>query len=843
MGPIKATGDMERALDHCASEPVHIPGSIQGHGALLAFDNESMRLTHASTNLEAVTGFAVDKVLGENINDVFPTGVRHDMVNNLLPSFLKQDTRMLDPVELNQKVLRATASAAGAATIFEFEQAKDRASMTSDIIKQLAFSTQRLQSVESCEALFKLTVQLMQVLTGYQRVMVYEFDAEDNGTVRAEALSGNAEPFLGLSFPAWDIPPQARAIMKRTPFRYIGDVNAANVPVLAADTDIPPLDMTQSHLRGVSEVHLEYLRNMGTQSSLTLNVVVDDRLWGMISLHHPQPGVPDPSIREFCRNFVRFFGLKLATMLQKDRLNHLRRANTLRTEMTEVAASGDADIRFSTRLLEQLTDAMQADGALLAKDGFVQACGVVPKHAASALIEFANTQDAPVKTSTLRTDYPDLASALGKNIAGMHLTPIRDDNMVAFFRRDREQMTTWAGAPQKTITGTGSDARLRPRGSFAAYKETVRGTSNPWTQEQDEFASDVWAILINSEHKALIEKTSRQQKMLIGELNHRVRNLLALIRSLSRQSRVTSSSIDHYVDTLEARIEAVANAHSMAVEQPQAIVSVQSILRQEAEAHNSERNRVRISGPEIGLHSEVTPIFALVIHELMTNAAKYGALSGPDGVVEIKIEMQGSGLKLQWTESGGPKVTAPEHEGFGTTLLDNAVPKDLRGTIARDFAEDGLRCVLELPNALISVVPSPSETPQESDPNNLSSTSTRLDRAHGVCLLVEDNFVVSMDTMDVLTSLGFENVQTASSSRDALQAITHNVPEFAVLDVNLSGGDTSFSVAERLKDLGVPFIFVTGYGVDGVQDGPFSEARVLKKPLRKPALSEVLDDL
>ncbi|WP_299284928.1 HWE histidine kinase domain-containing protein [uncultured Tateyamaria sp.] len=843
MEPLKGTGDIERALDHCASEPVHIPGSIQGHGALVAFDNDSMRLTHASTNLEAVTGLVAEEVLGESINDVFPPGVRHDMVNNLLPSFLKQDTRMLDPLELNQKILLANASAAGPATIFEFEYPKKQASITSDIVKQLAFSTQQLQSVESFEALFKLAVQLLQVLTGYQRVMVYEFDAENNGTIRAEALSGNAEPFLGLSFPAWDIPPQARTIMKRTPFRYIGDVNAPNVSVLAANPDLPPLDMTQAHLRGVSEVHLEYLRNMGTRASLTLNVVVDDRLWGMISLHDPAPRVPDPSVREFCRNFVRFFGLKLSTMLQNDRLNRLRRASVLRKELMDIAASDDADIRLSTRLLEQLTDAMQADGALLAKDGFVQTCGLVSKDAASALIEFANGQTESIKSSMLQTDHPNLALALGNNIAGMHLTPVRADNMVAFFRRDREQMTTWAGAPQKTIIGTGADARLRPRGSFAAYKETVLGTSNPWTQEQDEFASDVWAILINSEHKALVEKTTRQQKMLIGELNHRVRNLLTLIRSLSRQSRVTSKSIDHYVDTLEARIEAVANAHSLAVEQPQALVSIQSILRQEADAHGSEGDRVRISGPEIGLQSEVTPIFALVIHELMTNATKYGALSVPGGVVEIEVETQRGGLKLQWTERGGPSVNAPKQNGFGSTLLDNAVPNDLRGTIVRDFAEDGFCCVLELPDALISVISFQSDTTAPSVSKNLYSTGQQLDRADGVCLLVEDNFVVSMDTINVLESLGFENVRTANSSQDALQAIEHNVPEFAVLDVNLSGGDSSFAIAERLQDLGVPFIFVTGYGVDGVQSDQFPEAVVLKKPLRQSALSEVLADL
>ncbi|MBY5933945.1 GAF domain-containing protein [Tateyamaria omphalii] len=837
-------GDIERALEQCASEPVHIPGSIQGHGALIAFDNESLRLTHASKNLEAVAGLACEEVLGQSINEVFPSGVRHDMVNSLLPSFLKQDTRLLDPVTLGQTILLASTAAAGSATIFEFETAENRASMSGDALKQLAFSTARLQNVDDFDSLFKLAVQLLQVLTGYQRVMVYEFDGEGNGTIRAEALSGGLDSLLGLNFPAWDIPAQARAIMARVPFRYIADVNAPNVPVLAADDRIPPLDMTQSHLRGVSSVHMEYLRNMGTEATFTLNVVVNDELWGMIALHHPRPRVPEQSVREVCRNFVRFFGLKLATMLQQDRLDRLRQANVLRAELTNVAASGDADIRFSTQLLEQLANAMQADGALIVKDGFVQSHGVVPPSTAvRELMTFSNAQVEPISTAGLNKDYPELVFAFGAGISGMHLTPIRKDNLVAFFRRDREQMTTWAGVPEKQVVGTGADARLRPRGSFAAYKETVRGTSAAWTQEQDRIASDVWSILINSEHKALIEKTARQQKMLINELNHRVRNLLTLIRSLSRQSRATSHSIDDYVDTLEARIEAVANAHSLAVEEPEALVSVQSILRQEASAHSGQSDRVRIAGPKVGLQPEVTPIFALVIHELMTNATKYGSLSVPGGSLDIEIVLHKGRVKLHWTEHGGPAVTPPTRTGFGSTLLDNAVPKDLRGTIQRDYAKDGFQCVLELPSALITDTVYPSEVPHDIVSKGADWSDTLGDRAKASCLLVEDNFVVSMDTLATLNSVGFENVQTASSSRDALQAIKQMVPDFVVLDVNLSGGDSSLSIAEELQALGARFVFVTGYGVEGVPRDQFPNTPVLQKPMRKSALNDALTEL
>ncbi|WP_299686507.1 HWE histidine kinase domain-containing protein [uncultured Tateyamaria sp.] len=839
--------DIDNALKNCAEEPVHIPGLIQSHGAIVAVDNETLRLTHASENLEEVTGIALSDALGSSIYDVFPSGLRHDMVNNLLPTYLNLDTRQIDPFTLNGHALLAGSSQAVGSTIFEFEPADIQSSFTDNAMQQLAFLTQQLHTVHDADTLFAKSVKLLQVFTGYHRIMIYAFDGEGNGTVCAEALAGGLESLLGLNFPAWDIPSQAREIMKRTPFRYIADVDTAPVSVLAAEQDSAPLDMTHSHLRGVSEVHLQYLRNMGTAGSLTLNVVAGDALWGMIALHHETPRLPDQQTREICRNFVRFFGLKLDSILQRERLQRLHRADQLSRELTETAAAGDADIRFNTKLLEGLTDAMRADGAILSKDMQLRTCGLVPPEAGlQALLKLGQTLDEPLHSSALQSQHPELARALGPDIAGLHMTPMRGDSFVAFIRRDRERQVTWAGAPTKDIEGQGANARLRPRGSFETYKETVRGTSTPWQSEDHQVARDVWSILINSERNALIEKTSRQQKILIDELNHRVRNILSLIRSLSRQSQHSADSIEEYVQTLEARIEAVATAHSLAVEQPTAYVSIRDILELEAEAHSVARTRVTITGEDIGLNPEMAPIFALVMHELMTNASKYGALSDERGQVDIQLDLDGEELILSWRESGGPEVHPPTRQGFGTNLLQNAVRNELRGTISQDFAKDGFTAALRLPGDMLSTMRYVGLTSSNQSKRNITQsdgTTAASTRAAQTCLLVEDSFVVSLDTMQVMNAVGFDEVHTAMTISDAREAIALAKPAFAILDVNLSAGQTSFGVARDLKELGVPFVFVTGYGSEGVPADLFPDVQVLKKPLRSASLEQALQAL
>ncbi|MEL6961012.1 MAG: HWE histidine kinase domain-containing protein, partial [Pseudomonadota bacterium] len=662
--------------------------------------------------------------------------------------------------------------------------------------------------------------------------------------VQAEAVSGGMEPFLGLNFPAWDIPPQARSIMLETSFRYIGDIAAEPVPVLSAKGADADLNLTHAHLRGVSPVHLRYLKNMGSEATFTLNLVVGGKLWGMISMHHPEPRIPDHAVREVCRNFKQVFELTLDGMIQRKRLARLHRASNLASELKSQAAQQTSPSFFNQAILDQLRETMHSEGAVLVKDGVTMNSGVTPgPEYLPRLIEFGNSLTEPFYSHRLDRDYPSGASIVGPEFAGLHVTPMREDCFIAFLRRDREQVTSWAGAPEKTIVGSGADARLNPRGSFAAYKETVRGTSRPWSAEEHQIANDVWAILVSSERQALIHQTTRQQKLVIDELNHRVRNLLTLIRSLSRQSRSTSENINDYVATLEARIEAVATAHSLAVQKTEAFVSLHKIFEIEAEPYNIDETRVVLQGDDAGIRPDIAPIFALVIHELMTNAAKYGCLSQTSGFLEITLNKSPDGLSITWREENGPPVMPPTRKGFGSTLLSKAIPNEIGGTIALSYPVEGVRAVIKLPNSVLSGARFVGTTKSETAHDSPLAPKKKASRADLRCLLVEDSFVVSMDTVRVMNEVGLEQIQTAMTLEEAMSSLTNELPDFAILDVNLSAGQTSLPIARFLRDRDVPFFFVTGYGVDGVPDDLFPTATILRKPLRRSMLDASLHEV
>ncbi len=837
----------EAALERCASEPVHIPERIQGHGAIIAVDNRTLRITHGSANLAEITGLGLHEVLGETVQDVFPADLAHDLVNGLLSQSSMQENRILGVYDLDGKSLYIGSANAKDATIFEFEAVNTLSDLDSTAVDLLELLTSQLGGVRDRKSLFDKSVMLLKILTGYNRVMVYEFDPEGNGMIQAEALSGPGPSFLGLNFPAWDIPEQARAIMCRTLFRYIADVGAEPTPIFAADDEDGPLDMTFSHLRGVSPVHMEYLRNMGTGATFTLNIMVSGKLWGMISMHSTSARFPGPSIREVCRNFAGFFALKLETILLRQRHDRLNEAAELRKKLVDTASRRNTGSMFDEELLKLVCNAMNADGMMLVSDGDVLNLGLsVPPGCQEALLRFGRDCEKSFHSSAVPEELENYVEICGTEIAGLHITPVPGDGFVAFFRRGRDYATTWAGVPEKDVESDGETFKLTPRASFEAYKMVVCGTSLPWTMEEHQIASDIWAILISSERNALIEKTTRQQELLIAELNHRVRNMLSLIRSLSRQSRSSAKDLDDYIRILDARIEAVASAHSLAVEKAGSSVSVRRILELEAAPYGDEGARCHVRGDDFGIKPDVAPIFALVIHELMTNAAKYGALSAAEGQVQITMTPSEGGVEISWKEMGGPRVSQPKHNGFGTVLISNTVPNELRGTYRMRFLKSGVEVTITLPDDILSqkrVVGQVEDLNVDRGANLPAKTPPIKPRADIRCLLVEDSFVVSMDTIRVMNDVGFVDIHTALTKREGLRSVESNKPDFAILDVSLSGGDTSFDIAEKLHALGLPFIFVTGYGEDGVPRATFPHTHVLKKPLQKADLEKALQAL
>ena len=838
--------ELDEALANCESEPVHIPGTIQPVGALIAGDAATGIVSHASENAPRILRRDMDALLGASVKALLGASVWHDVRNAAgLPSFsIRREP--VGTVELAAGLHDVHAFASGDRVVIEIEAAADGPILAPVVLREVTQLLDSIRQTDGEQALLATTVRLLRTLTGYDRVMAYRFDQDFNGEVMAEARKARLTAYLGLRFPHWDIPAQARAIMQTVPLRFISDVDQVPVPIIAKDQGRPPLDLTLANLRGVSPVHMQYLRNMGTRATMTLSVVNDDRLWGMLAFHHGRPRVPTAHVRQVCGAFLPFFETRLALNLKNAELALASGVERLRDR---VQGQIDADLSLEKMLggfAPQLLAAFEAHGIVLQTGGRRHDFGVVPGDALlSAVIADARAHaDDVVSCESLAERFPDLP-ADRNGLAGALTMPLPERRAVLIFREGRDRRVRWAGAPERAIEVVDGMTRLSPRGSFALYIETVKDRADPWLPRDVELARRVGRTLVAyAERQSTVAASSRQQALMIDELNHRVRNILALIRSVSRQARRHNASLDSYSKALEQRIHALASAHNIGAGQAASAVSLKKLIALEAEPHSSDvQSQVRVAGEDGWIKADLAPILALVIHELMTNAAKYGALSDDHGRVEIQLDPVDEGLRLSWTEHSGPAVSAPSEHGFGVALIEQAIPFELGGRSELSFEPAGVRAELWLPGQAFDAAPRGQTAPPGPtivDEGAAIPPST----LSGMVLLIEDNYIIATDLADMLRKIGFAEIEVASSVPDGLEIVEQERPSLAILDINLGPGrGTSLELADHLAELRVPILFVSGYGERTRLPGHLAGRPILTKPVATEDLRRTIANL
>jgi light-regulated signal transduction histidine kinase (bacteriophytochrome) len=828
-------------LTNCDREPIHIPGTIQPQGFLLASGPDMQDIVRFSGNFGEVSGLPLPEA-GASLQSVLGDETVHSLRNALGVSAEPSRPGLIFGHKLTSgRAFDIAVHRYLGHVIMEFEPAGD-GQRPLKLVRDLV---DRVNRVENVDQLIAHASRLVAGLLGYDRVMIYRFEQDGAGKVISEAKRPDLESFLGQYFPASDIPKQARALYIRNTIRTITDVNFAPVPLLPSEAErAGPIDLSHAHLRSVSPIHCEYLRNMGVAASMSISILIDGELWGLIACHHYQPKRLSLPERTAAEMFGSFFSLKLQTLRQKRSLASTREARQSLDQFLRIAAHTEDVRELLKENLPKFIRLMPADGIGLWMDGRWSGSGDYP--AQEAAVELARHLSREEKgriwsSHALSRDMPGLERHLGRS-AGVLAVPLSQvsSDYIMFFRNELVHTLNWAGNPDKSY-GTGPNGdRLTPRKSFAIWKETVREQAQPWTDADLETADAIRAAIVEVvlRHSQLMseerDKAEVRQRMLNEELNHRVKNILAIIKSLVAHSNREERPLSDYVDTLKGRLKALSFAHDQVVRSDGGGVLTE-LMEAELSPYRSPNAVIHVVGPRLLLDSRAFSVLALVLHELATNAAKYGALSQAAGKLEIAWRLTEAGdCEIDWRETASAPLATPSRKGFGTALIERSVTYDLGGQSSVKFTREGLRARLLVPARHVLSAPMPAgdlvvlSTPLESHGAGALS-------AVGSVLVVEDQMLIAMDLEAMLVEEGVSDVVVANSAGQALAQIRGRRIDFAVLDINL-GQETSIPVAEELHRREVPFIFASGYGETPLIPLSLGPITVIPKPYEAEGL-------
>ena len=465
-------------LEECVRETIRTPGAIQRHGALLAVDAASLTLTHASDNTDRLLGFDASDVLGMPLAAV------------LDPSTVTAITRILDPslpdanpavVDLAGQNFDVIVHESASAILIEFEPQLDARDYPSPAAMYGAMH--RLTKVTTNRELWDAAVTELGALTGFDRVVIYHFHDDGHGEVVAEHVAEGMDPFLGLHYPASDIPAQARELYLTKLSRIIASSANDGAALLSeqamrSEEEIP-LDLGTAELRSVSPHHLQFMRNMGQAATYSLSLINDGVLVGMITCAHREARRIPFIIRQGLEVLANQVALQLGSMTEIRRLAARVAAGHIRSQLI-TQLTGDDDIAENL-LHGQLTvlDLVPADGATVCLGGDLRSLGDTPSaKEVTDLVErlMRRREGLPVVTSALALEHPILAEAI-PGVAGLILLPLGGDgDFVAWYRREMGRTVNWMG--DQTLANR--ETPLSPRNSFTAWSQSVTGVAAPW---------------------------------------------------------------------------------------------------------------------------------------------------------------------------------------------------------------------------------------------------------------------------------------------------------------------------------------------------------------------------
>jgi light-regulated signal transduction histidine kinase (bacteriophytochrome) len=549
--------------DGCSREPIHLSGAIQAHGYLIACAMPDWTVRQVSRNVGGLLDVPVDALLGHSLREY----VSEDVLQVILDTL-----SLAAPNSSAQRAGQANLGPLGTACDLVVHVADDLVHIEIEprdgrgpTPQPTALAQSMIAAIAhgSPENFHDYVAAQVRELTGYDRVMIYRFLHDGAGEVVAEARADDMEPYLGLRYPASDIPPQARALYLRNRLRVIPDVDYEPVPIAPGTVEGRPLDLSQHALRSVSPIHLEYLRNMGVGASMSISIIAGGRLWGLIACHHRAPRRVSPAIRAAADLFGLFVSMRVAAAEQQRTMAHFEHAQQVRDALVQ-RLTGARD--FDSALIGELPllrDSLGADGVALWSQSRWCADGVVPDpRRVPALVEWLQSHGAASIVDSDAMD--DWAPPIeGDGVAGVLGLRLGADDWLLLFRKEQVETVRWAGDPAKALVPTDDGLRIAPRRSFSVWRQSVRGRSVPWSDADRRGAGRLHQLLAEQRRRIqtrtdmpAMELQHRQVAM--ADRRQRLDQLSQMLEGLAHLEPAASLRLDARIAELESELHRLA---------------------------------------------------------------------------------------------------------------------------------------------------------------------------------------------------------------------------------------------------------------------------------------------
>lgn len=542
-------------LTNCDREPIHILGKIQSHGFLIAVNKVSGLVNYVSENISSHIKEEPKNLLGKNLeylgqalnlNESGSQFLFNQLVNT---GFSIKSIESFNPyyVELSGKPYQIILALSGNDLIIEFEIEIKNAFESQKIIGS---SISKILSGTTINSVLQNAAKEIKKVISYDRVMIYEFGDDGHGEVVAEEKEDDLEPFLHLHYPASDIPKQARELYKINHTRIIADVNAEPSSIITNNTDGQPLDLTHAELRAVSPIHIQYLKNMGVQSSFSISLICKGELWGLVACHNYSPKFINYNSRSAAKLIGQILSSAIEFRLQEE---NNEKFNLLNVSSTKVIEYVDESSHISEALLNNritIKDITEATGVALVFEKKITCLGVTPGE--QQILEITewlleNMQESVYFTHRFpriykpAANYSGVASGILACILSRELKEI-----VIWFKPEMLENIQWAGNPEKPVEVSDEGlVTLSPRTSFDSWMQTVKHTSAKWSN------AEITSVIKIREHIIYaIKRKANEIRFLNEKLVLAYEELDTFSYTVSHDLRTPLSSIKGYSELL-----------------------------------------------------------------------------------------------------------------------------------------------------------------------------------------------------------------------------------------------------------------------------------------------------